>query len=760
MAQPESRPVAAERKGLSAASGRALFAFITAPANAAAIEAGLSAPTRSIHYVKLNDALIAGKRSPFWRTGGQGRIDVPLPDGRVLPVVIDRSDLSDVKRFTSLGHLDGQPGSRAIFAYNDGVLQAMIEDANLNRYTLRHAADGSTQFFQVDPALLPPCGGNLRPVADGDALTALAQAPKPAALPRVQGATAGPVAPVTPLTAAMAGAAGVQVHVLMAYTSAARQSAGGTAAADALMDLAIATMNSDLSRSQCAARVKLVGTAEVTYANDQLSSGSPNWLQNALEALRKTSDGKMDEIHALRDQLGADLVCLALNRPDSTSTIGIAYILDKPNDRLNPLFAFATVQLSSVGASHVVSHELGHNLGCAHARGDSGTTGANDGAYSYSYGYRFNGVNGQQYRTIMAYAPGATVAYYSNPDVVASEPGIAVPLGVPVGQAGETHNALTIDRDAFEVASYRTQAVPSYAGTLVNVSTRAYVGTGEQQLIGGFVVQGTQPKKMLLRAVGPGLTGYGVTGVLADPKLTLYQLGTGGAPNTQIGFNDNWGDQAGGVEAAAVALQVGAFALAPGSRDAAMVLSLNPGFYTANIEGVGGTTGITLVEAYDAEPNATRVINISTRGYADKSKLMIGGFVVTGDAGTTKRILIRVLGPSLADLGVGGVMDDPFLSLYDARSNLLLQNDDWDPPTTTLNGETITTRGAADLQSEKQIQATGYAPGNPREPAVLLDLQPGVYSVIVEPFELLTSNPPQVAAPGVAIIEVYEITGP
>lgn len=762
-AAPAVAPAA--EKTLPQAAGRALFAFVPAPANAPAIEARTTAPTKAIHYVALNQALLAGKRSPFWRMGGQGRVDVPLPDGGVLPVVIEQSTLSGPDRYTSVGHLEGMPGSRAIFAYNAGVLQAMIEDNQLNRYTLRSAAGGATQFFQVDPAQLPGCGGSLAPVLDGDALTALAaaKAAKTSVTPQTQGAVAGDVFASAPVTGAMAGAAGVEVRVLMAYTSAARQAAGSTQAAQAMMDLGIATMNSDLQRSNCAARVKLVGTTETTLADDDSTTASANWIANSLTALRKTSDGSMDEIHALRDQLGADLVCLAVNRQDATTTIGIAYILQKPNDATNPLFAFATVGYSYIASSHVVSHELGHTLGCAHARGDSGTTGANDGAYSYSYGYRFTGKNGQQYRTIMAYAPGTTVAYYSNPDVTASEPEINVPVGIPVGQTGETSNALTIDRNAFEVANYRALAAPTYTGTLVNVSTRAYVGTGDQTLIAGFVVQGTAPRTMLLRAIGPGLASLGVSGTLGDPVMTVYRMGTGGAANTIVGTNDNWGTQVAPASATAIVAatsQVGATALTSGSRDAALLATLDPGLYTVNVYGANSTVGIGLVEAYDAEVGSaspTRVVNLSTRGYADSTKLMIGGFVVVGDATQTKRILVRALGPSLTDKGVSGAMADPIISLYDAQGNLLLQNDDWDPPTTTVDGEVLTTRGQADTVREQQIQATGYAPGKPVEPAVLLDLKPGAYTVIVQPFESLPSQP---AEPGVAIVEVYEISGP
>ncbi len=130
---------------------------------------------------------------------------------------------------------------------------------------------------------------------------------------------------------------------------------------------------------------------------------------------------------------------------------------------------------------------------------------------------------------------------------------------------------------------------------LVNVSTSGFVGTGEQALVPGFVIGGTAPKQLLIRAIGPGLAQFGVNGVLADPQLTLVPLGK----DFSVARSDNWG---GGGALAAAFTQAGAFALPAGSNDAAVVVRLPPGGYTVVVSGVGNTTGTALVEIYDLDP--------------------------------------------------------------------------------------------------------------------------------------------------------------
>ena len=730
----------------------ALFAF-DQPANASALDAALPAPAREISYVRLNATLIANpKTSPFWKQPGVGRIDLPLPGGGSLRVVIDDTESLGVDRFTSTGHVEGQPDSRAVFAWNAGYLHASVDAADLGSFALRAATEEFSQFYRVDPALVGACGGARTPVVDAAALSV-------AAARQARAAELGASSATAPAAAAAAdNPQRAEIHVLMAYTQSVLATLAGaarTAALQSAFDAAIAKVNSDFAASAISARVKLVRLVETQYDENASPSGAVQ--DQALTALYRVDDGKMDELHRLRDQSGADLVCVALNRADFAST-GLAFVLNKPGDNTNSLFAFSVVQYGVIAGTNLVSHELGHNFGCSHDR-EHTTSG---GAYPYSYGYRFTASNGRQYHDIMSYDPGTGLSYFSNPNLFAPAPAPAnSPGGIAPGSPGESATAFTIEQDAFEVATFRLQTpAAATASTLLNVATRAYVGTGEQVLIAGFVVTGTTPKKMLLRAVGPALGAFGPSaGLLADPALELY---TG---PTRIFANDNWSAQANGAtaaEIAAAAAQAGAFALPNNSADAALLVTLAPGVYTSIVRGAGGATGTALVEAYEVGAGATnRLINLSSRAFADNTgRPLVGGFVVAAAAGTTKRVLIRVLGPSLAKFKIADAMDDPFMELRNAAGDLLIKNDDWSTGTVAGTANAVNDFSpSVRFYNEQQISATGYAPGNRREPCVLVELPAGNYTIVATPFELRDSDPAidQPAKPGVALVEVYEI---
>jgi len=730
------------------AGGRPLFSFAQ-PANAAALDAALPAPTHVIHYVRLNRALIEGKRSPFWQRPGAGAFDLPLGDGAAARVVIDRSEMLGADRFTSVGHLAGQPQSQVVLAYDAGFLNGSIEDPAHGTFALRSATAEFSQFYRIDPALVPPCGGERHPTITAATLAAAAARRARQAELAGGAATAG-----TPPTAgAVDNPQHADVTVLMLYTQAVLPTLSGdtrTAALQSVFDAAIAKTNAAFAASLVTARVRLVKIAETQY--DETKSDRTKVQDDALTALQSTTDGMMDEIHALRDAVGADMVCLALNRSDSLS-IGLSFVLDTPGANMNPLFAFSVVQYSTIAGTNVVPHELGHQFGCVHDRENA----SGPGAYPYSYGYRFVGANGVTYHDIMSYPPGQELSYFANPNVVVPAP-VSVPIGIAPGQPGEADTALTIEQDAFEVSTYRLQTpAPPNLGALVDVATRAYVGTGDQVLIGGFIVGGPDPKRILVRAVGPTLAGFGVAAAVRDPALRLF------AGATVIATNDNWGTPAGGAaDLATAAAQVGAFPLPTGSADAAILATLAPGAYTAVVDGVDGATGLGLVEAYDVDRGPNRIVNLATRAFADRAaRPMIGGFVVQGDAGTTKRILIRALGPTLArDFGIANAMDDPTLELHNAAGDQIVFNDDWS------SGNQAHATGAANdfhplvaLYSEQAIAATGFAPPNRREPCVLADLPPGSYTVMVKPFEFRSQDPTldEPAQPGVATVEVYEI---
>jgi hypothetical protein len=365
---------------------------------------------------------------------------------------------------------------------------------------------------------------------------------------------------------------------------------------------------------------------------------------------------------------------------------------------------------------------------------------------------RFLGADGVRYRDIMAYPPGVQLGYFSNPRVTAPAP-ISVPVGIPAGRPGESDTARTIEQAAFEVSGYRLQTQkPPAAGMLLNVSTLATVGPGERAAITGFVVGPGVSRSMLTRAVGPALGARGVPNALSNPTLEIYANGSPYARNT------GWSTASVPSAIAEAAAQVGALPLAPGSGDSALYLPYGPGQYTAVVRSTG-TTGVVLIENFEIAtgPQSGRLINLATRAYADHvGHPLVAGFVLGGAPGATKRVLIRALGPSLAraPLLVPNTMNDPRMEIRNAAGELVLVGDDWstgaEGGASAVNDFKPTVR----FYNEQQLAATGFAPPNRREPALLADLPPGNYTVMVVPFELLPDEPAQ---PGVVLVEVYEI---
>ncbi|PYJ09697.1 MAG: hypothetical protein DMF06_09035 [Verrucomicrobia bacterium] len=251
---------------------------------------------------------------------------------------------------------------------------------------------------------------------------------------------------------------------------------------------------------------------------------------------------------------------------------------------------------------------------------------------------------------------------------------------------------------------------------LLNLSTRMRVQTGENVLIGGFIITGSGPRHLLLRAIGPSLTGLGVPGALADTVLELH-----GPAGFATITNDNWRDNP-AQQAAIIATGI------PPTNDleAAIDATLNPGSYTAIVSGKNGTTGVGLVEVYDFSPGTTsKLANISTRGFVETdANVMIGGFIVGGGSGTG-RVILRALGPSLP---VAGALGNPTLELHDGNGALIAFNDNW----------------RTDQQAE--IIATGIPPSNDLEAAIVRNLPPGNYTAIVRGAGNST---------GVALVETY-----
>jgi hypothetical protein len=274
--------------------------------------------------------------------------------------------------------------------------------------------------------------------------------------------------------------------------------------------------------------------------------------------------------------------------------------------------------------------------------------------------------------------------------------------------------------------------------TLGNISTRAFVQTGDNVVIGGFIIQGAESKRVVIRALGPelGAPPFNVPNALANPTLELHD-GTGAL----IASNNNWvATIIGGVITSNQVAAIRASGFAPADpRESAMIVNLPPGNYTAIVRGVANTTGVALAEVYDLSPAPDSLLsNISTRSFVQTGdNVMIGGVIVQGTE--PRRVIVRALGPELTQYGVPNALANPTLELHDSTGALIASNDNWQH---TIIGGIITSDQVA------AIRASGHAPGDPRESAIIATLPPGNYTAIVRGVNNTT---------GVALVEVYDL---
>jgi hypothetical protein len=265
----------------------------------------------------------------------------------------------------------------------------------------------------------------------------------------------------------------------------------------------------------------------------------------------------------------------------------------------------------------------------------------------------------------------------------------------------------------------------------VNLATRMKVGTGDNVSIGGFIITGNVPKKVMLRGIGPSLAvnGQPLAGKLEDPMLELHD-----SNGTIIGRNDNWRtSQTGGVVTGDQSSQIKASGLAPtDDLEAALIASLQPGSYTAVVSGVQNATGVGLVEIYDLDIEAdSKLANISTRGFADTGdNALIGGFIVDGSFYSRSKIVVRALGPSLAPFGIPNLLKDPLLSIYDQNGNGVAINGDWQNA------------------NQPEVISAGLAPKDAHEAAIYMVLVAGNYTAVVSGED---------GGTGVALVETYNL---
>jgi hypothetical protein len=284
-----------------------------------------------------------------------------------------------------------------------------------------------------------------------------------------------------------------------------------------------------------------------------------------------------------------------------------------------------------------------------------------------------------------------------------------------------TTNATANDATA-NAATYAV--VGPQSARLQNISTRAQVGTADQVLIGGFIITGTDAKRVVVRGRGPSLSGSGISDPLHDPVIELYNNTSGNAP---IATNDNW--------QTTQKTEIEATGLAPSSPlESAIVQTLAPGGYTVIVRDKDTSAArLGIVEVFDVGPASNAQLgNLSSRGFVGTDDNVLIGGVIVGPASTgNANLLVRSLGPSLSGFGVAGTLPDPKLKVVNQQGAEIAANDNW-----RAN------------QTDIQNQAPILAPSRDEEAALIISVAPGLYTVIVE-----GKN-----ATGVATVEVYALT--
>jgi uncharacterized delta-60 repeat protein len=311
-----------------------------------------------------------------------------------------------------------------------------------------------------------------------------------------------------------------------------------------------------------------------------------------------------------------------------------------------------------------------------------------------------------------------------------------------VSYTGDAHNAsfATACGDASETVAVNPASTPTptptptpTTGLVGNVSTRLPVGTDDNVLIEGFIVQGPagSAKKIIVRAIGPSLAPFGITDALANPTLEIHDANNA---NAIVASNDDWGiTQLGGLITADQSAEIAASGFAPGNDlESAIIANLAPGSYTAVVRGLGNTVGTGVVDAFDlSAASPARLANIATRGLIQPGdKLMIAGFIIQNGP---VRAVVRAIGPSLSAFGITNALADTTLQLRDGNGAIVVENDDWK----------VRTDGSS---QQAELEATGLQPTNDLEAAFVTTLQPGQYTAQVR-------GKPETT--GIGVVQVY-----
>lgn len=536
--------------GPGAAQGLPEKLFLEPPAGVEATKPPPVPPFARVQAVRLNPAAAAqfqgAAGAPPWR------VLLNLFSNEQHTALIERREMPEPGRVVCRGRVEGQPGSQVIFALCRGALAGSVFIPGHGNFQIQDAGAGIQRVGQVDVQRVPPCGVRTGSKESSDGI----ESPQ---------SVAGPATPSTadsPLSPPPAPGETV-VDLLVVYTPAAREGAGGIDGMSALIDVAVAEANAAFENSQVNARLRLVYRTEVDYEE----TGDINKDLDNLEE-DEPGESPLYVVHLLRGQYQADLVCMItettggpLGLANLMRNVGVSFVDE----------AFSIVQRQFANTYYVLAHELGHNMGCQHDRASS----SSGGAFSFSYAYRFV-VSNLNYHTVMAPQPGLPIPYFSNPDVSF----LGVPTGMAEGLPNSANNARTLNLTAATVAQF-SSLVPTGLPPQVTL-----VGptNGATFIVPAVVVLTAEARDEEGETVTVEFRANGdrVGEVHSPPFTMLWTNATPGAVSLRAVATDSEG-----WKTACAAITV-TFRLPPPVFDAAMLRPLPDGAFALGARGIVG----------------------------------------------------------------------------------------------------------------------------------------------------------------------------
>lgn len=572
--------------GVGAASDERQPASVALPLAAVSSQPALANPTGELRarWVQPNWDFLQKADSPVHDGDRRQAIRLDLFDDTRVDFKVEGTRYLEPGVFVTTGST-GTPLSLVVFANVHGAVVGTIIDPVKGQFTIEPTAQtGVSRIYENNPRALT-CG---TPAASAGgpspSQTVSSESPAAAVAAAPAGGSGVRTDPVVAADTLFAGntlndfwaglvtpSGGTRIPVLALYNAdlAAKAVAlfGNLDGLRARMEAGIALTNAAMARARSTAYLELVGMAQITFAEPAVPSSD-----TLLSQISQTS-----EYFDLQTKYRPALTTYMINAEDTTAS-GFSGVGQRPG-RLTAIYHRF---LNSV----VTPHEFGHNFGMQHNVEDA----AGPADTPYGYGWRLAGSNPRA-GDLMAYGfPGIDtfiLPAYSDPSITFQ--------GIPLGDAAVADNA--------RVARERTSATAAYAGFqfgavgdnwITNLSTRGYVGSGDQVMIAGFIISGTAPKQVVLRGIGPSLGQFGIQQPLANPKLQLF------SGSTVIRENDNWQDDS-------RASELKGLNLAPSDpSESALLMTLNPGAYTVIVSGVNNATGVALVEAYEMDAGLSR----------------------------------------------------------------------------------------------------------------------------------------------------------